>query len=67
MTKYAISSKTSVLKAIKEDGEHTTIILTNKNEGMLVDSAGEAMKVAQKVNKLVGLPTFMIIPTEIES
>lgn len=34
---------------------------------MLVDSAGEAMKVAQKVNKLVGLPTFMIISTEIES
>lgn len=67
MTKYVISSKTSVLKAIKEDGEFTTIILTNKNEGILIDSVGEAMKVTEKVNKLVGLPTFRIIPTEVES
>lgn len=66
MTKYVISSGKSILKSIKEDGEHTSIILTTKNEGMLIDSAGEAMKMAEKVNKLVGLPTFMIVSTEIE-
>lgn len=65
MTKYVISSKKSVLKSIKEDGEYTSIILTNKNEGMLIDSVGEAMKVAEKVNKLVGISTFRIIPTEV--
>ena len=65
MTKYVISSRKSVLKSIERTGDHTTIILTNKDEGMLIDTIKEAMETANIVNKLVGLPVFMIMPIEI--
>lgn len=61
MTKYIISSGTSIISKLTDKEQFTTIEATNEVEKALTfDTIGEAMKNASKVNNLLGSFKFTI-------
>ena len=66
MTKYIISSGTSVVSEILETEQITTVRVTNEaDKAISFDTIGEAMFKAEKVNKILGSHCYRAIPVEV--
>lgn len=65
MTKYILSSGTSVVCKILENEQFTAVKVTNKvDKAILFDTIGEAMLNASKVNELLGTHSYRVIAIE---
>ena len=65
MTKYIISSGTSVVCELLENGQTTTVKMTNEvDKSLRFDTIGEAMLHASKVNKILGTNSYRAMPIE---
>ena len=66
MTKYIISSGTSVVSEILETEQITTVRVTNEaDKAISFDTIGEAMFKAVRVNKILGSHSYREIPVEV--
>lgn len=66
MTKYIISSRTSVVSKILETEQITTIMVTNEaDKAISFNTIGEAMSKAAKVNKILSSHCYRAIPVEV--
>lgn len=66
MTKYIISSGTSVVSELLENGETISVQVTNEAEkAIFFDTIGKAMLEASKVNKTLGSHHYMAMPVEV--
>ena len=66
MIKYIISSGTSVVCELLENGQFTTVKITNEaDKAISFDTIGEAMLNASKVDKILGTNSYRIMPIEV--
>lgn len=66
MTKYIISSGTSVVCELLEDEQLTTIKVTNNaSKAISFNTIGEAMFNTSKVNNILGLHCYRAMPVEV--
>lgn len=66
MTKYIISSGTSIVNEILENQEFVAVKISNKpSEAVQFNTIGDAMREASKVNKILGSAAYRAAPIEI--
>lgn len=66
MTKYIISSGTSVVCELLENGQTTAVKMTNEvDKSLCFNTIGEAMLHASKVNKILGTNSYRAMPIEV--
>ena len=66
MTKYIISSGTSVVSELLEIEQSVTVTVTNEaDKALSFNTIGEAMLEASKINKILGSHHYRAMPIEV--
>lgn len=66
MTKYIISSGSSVVGELLENKQLASVRVTNEaDKAMTFDTIGEAMLEASKINKILGSHHYRAMPIEV--
>lgn len=66
MTKYIISSGTSVVCELLENEQIASVKVTNEaDKALIFDTIGKAMLEASKINKILGSHHYRAMPIEV--
>lgn len=65
MTKYIISSGTSVVKCLNEQPDHIVVEITTQTTPIHFDTIGEAMRAAVIVNNVLHSNNFKVMSHEV--